>query len=143
MRTVTLTAVIGAALALAGCGGSSSSSSSSTAAPASSAAATDAAAATVAAAAGAQVAVTESEFKIDLPATAVKAGTVTFAVKNAGSFGHDLTIDGPGVAGKGSGTIAGGADGTLTVDLKPGTYTLYCSIDGHRASGMETTITVG
>jgi plastocyanin len=33
-------------------------------------------------------------------------------------------------------------DGTGNVDLQPGTYTIYCNIPGHRASGMEATITV-
>lgn len=32
---------------------------------------------------------------------------------------------------------------TGKVDLKPGTYTIYCTIPGHRAAGMQATITVG
>jgi len=30
----------------------------------------------------------------------------------------------------------------LTWDLKPGTYTIWCPVDGHRAKGMQTTLTV-
>jgi plastocyanin len=32
---------------------------------------------------------------------------------------------------------------TGKVELKPGTYTVYCSIPGHRAAGMQATINVG
>jgi uncharacterized cupredoxin-like copper-binding protein len=35
-----------------------------------------------------------------------------------------------------------GKSGSLTVDLKPGNYVLYCNIPGHFVSGMWTTIVV-
>jgi plastocyanin len=33
-------------------------------------------------------------------------------------------------------------DATANVDLQPGTYTIYCNVPGHRAAGMQATITV-
>lgn len=35
-----------------------------------------------------------------------------------------------------------GSKGALTLDLKPGTYVLYCNIPGHFAGGMWTLLTV-
>ena len=36
----------------------------------------------------------------------------------------------------------GGGTESSKIDLKPGKYTFYCSITGHRAQGMEGTLTV-
>ncbi|NOX74918.1 MAG: hypothetical protein GXP03_15305 [Alphaproteobacteria bacterium] len=38
--------------------------------------------------------------------------------------------------------LAPGASGSLTIRLEPGTYTLYCNISGHYASGMWIILTV-
>ena len=35
-----------------------------------------------------------------------------------------------------------GKSGELTVDMKPGTYVLFCNVPGHLGAGMWTTITV-
>jgi uncharacterized cupredoxin-like copper-binding protein len=39
-------------------------------------------------------------------------------------------------------TIAPGKSATLNVDLKPGTYDVYCSIPGHKQAGMDVKLTV-
>lgn len=91
------------------------------------------------------IAVTESEFKIALPAeSGLKAGNYTFAVKNAGKIGHDLAIAGAGVSGTPkTPLIDAGGTSKLTVDLKAGTYTLYCTVPGHKAAGMVAKLTIG
>ena len=38
-------------------------------------------------------------------------------------------------------TFAGGTK-RLTLNLKPGKYTFYCSVPGHRQAGMEGTLSV-
>jgi uncharacterized cupredoxin-like copper-binding protein len=81
---------------------------------------------------------TESEFKIALDSTTVKAGKVTFDVKNDGKIEHDLAIKG----GEKTKLIKPGGTAQLTVTLKPGKYHLYCSVPGHEAAGMKVDITV-
>jgi len=86
----------------------------------------------------ATVQVRESEFKIvPAPAALPAAGKVTFVVRNAGKIAHDLALQGPGVsASSKTPLINAGGSATLTVSLKAGTYTLYCTVPGHRAAGM-------
>ena len=85
--------------------------------------------------------VSESEFKI-VPAPAkVAAGKVTFVVKNTGKIAHDLAVQGTAGAAK-TPLIAAGKSASLTVTLAAGTYTLYCSVPGHRAAGMVKTLVV-
>lgn len=88
-----------------------------------------------------KVAVSETEFKIALDPGSVSAGRVSFDVVNDGKIPHDFVIKGDGVDEKTS-TLAAGDSATLTVDLKPGTYDVYCSIPGHKEAGMDVKLTI-
>jgi uncharacterized cupredoxin-like copper-binding protein len=88
------------------------------------------------------VAVTESEFKIQLPSDHVAPGSYKFDLANKGHIGHDLVIDGPGVSNEKTPVIDGGKTAVLTVDLKSGTYKLYCSVPGHEQAGMKVELKV-
>jgi len=97
---------------------------------------------TTAPAAPKTVAVTESEFKIQLPSDHVAPGSYTFDLTNKGHIGHDLVIDGPGVSDAKTPVIDGGKTAVLAVDLKSGTYKLYCSVPGHEQAGMKVELKV-
>jgi plastocyanin len=75
----------------------------------------------------------------------LKAGKDTIAFVNHAALAHNLTIQqGTGATGAfvaGTATLAAGS-AKLTPTLKPGTYTFYCSVPGHRQAGMQGTITV-
>jgi plastocyanin len=68
------------------------------------------------------------------------AGSITIDFTNMSSLPHDVTIEGNGASGA-TDQITDSTTST-TVDLQPGTYTFFCSVDGHRAAGMEGTLTV-
>lgn len=71
-----------------------------------------------------------------------KAGNVTIDFNNPQALTHDVQIeDAQGKEVGGTELIASGED-SATVDLKPGTYTYFCSVPGHREAGMEGTLTV-
>ena len=69
------------------------------------------------------------------------SGKVTLRMKNASSVQHDIAITGGGVSQVGP-VVSNGGISTVTAALKPGTYTFYCSVDGHEAAGMKGTLTV-
>jgi plastocyanin len=77
----------------------------------------------------------------DTKQLSAKAGTVTIAFTNVAALEHNLTIaQGSQVLGA-TPTFAGGSH-TLTLSLKAGSYTFYCSVPGHRQAGMEGTLSV-
>lgn len=71
-----------------------------------------------------------------------EAGKVTIDFKNPQPLAHDVAIEDSG--GKEiakTDVITEGEDST-TANLKPGDYTFYCTVPGHREGGMEGTLTV-
>jgi plastocyanin len=70
-----------------------------------------------------------------------KAGTVSIEFSNASPVEHDVTVE-IGKKDLGATPIFVGGTRTLTLTLKPGTYTFYCSVPGHRQAGMEGTLKV-
>ncbi|MGZ8692269.1 MAG: cupredoxin domain-containing protein [Gaiellaceae bacterium] len=86
-----------------------------------------------------KVPVSETEFKITLGSTDLKAGEITFQVKNDGKVPHDFAIKETGDKTK---EIPAGGTAELKVTLKPGKYVFYCSIPGHEAAGMKLSVTV-
>jgi plastocyanin len=93
---------------------------------------------------GNTIPIKETEYKLTPGrVNVVSTGSVTFEATNDGQIDHALEVEGNGVEEE-TETISPGSSAKLTVDLaKPGTYELYCPIDGHRGMGMEATLVVG
>jgi plastocyanin len=68
-------------------------------------------------------------------------GNVTISMPNMSPITHDISIKGNGVNQQGA-RVGHGGTSKITVNLKPGTYTFYCSVPGHEAGGMKGTLTV-
>jgi uncharacterized cupredoxin-like copper-binding protein len=93
---------------------------------------------------GKNVRAIEDEFSIRLEGgDSLSAGRFTFEVVNRGQIGHDLAIEGEGLAEEPKTPIIDpGGEADLEADLKPGSYRFYCTVPGHAESGMETDVTV-
>ena len=72
-----------------------------------------------------------------------KPGPVTIVLTNTSGVPHNLAIQ-PGSSGPVLGATPVTASGThsITLNLKPGTYTFFCQVPGHRQAGMFGTLTV-
>jgi len=79
--------------------------------------------------------------KFDPTSLEATAGQVTIDFTNDSSVPHNVTIEGNGIEEVASDTVTGDKS-SVSADLPAGTYTFYCSVDGHKAAGMEGTLTV-
>jgi len=129
------------ALGLAACGGGGSSSSSSTTA-ASTSSTTPAAGGgggggTIKFTADPSGALAYTQTQVSGP-----AGDDTIQFTNDSSTPHNVTIeDSSGSQVAQTETITG-SNTSATASLQPGTYTFFCSVDGHEAAGMKGTLTI-
>jgi plastocyanin len=87
--------------------------------------------------------VTSVEYHYTLSKTTVPAGKVAFDFVNDGQDEHNLNVF------SGEGSLTGSFPDTVskgvrdqTIEMRPGTYTLFCSLPEHEAKGMKATLTV-
>jgi plastocyanin len=150
LRKLSVLAIAAGVLAFAGCGSSSSSTSStptptsSTAPSATSSTATSSAPATSTGASSSLslASNTEGQLKYDSSSLTAKAGKVSIAFTNQSPLAHNVTVASATGEVVGATPTFQGGEKTLSVTLKPGVYKFYCSVPGHRAAGMEGTLTV-
>lgn len=90
---------------------------------------------------GREITIIGTEFSFNPSSVSVKAGEkVKITFQNNGRTSHNLTLDKLGVETK---TISGGKTDTIEFTApSSGSYSFFCSISGHRASGMEGSLKV-
>lgn len=154
IRGTAATALLAAGVLAAGCGSSSSSSTSSTTESSAAPAVTSTAATSSAAAGGAGTSSSGAAQVVKLAAdpsgglsyntTTLTAhpGKVTIEFTNMASIEHNVTVSSSSGSDLGATPTFSGGTKPLTLDLKAGTYTFFCSVPGHRQAGMQGTLTV-
>ena len=89
-----------------------------------------------------EIDVASSGFAFTETTATATAGHVVIKSMNPQGTGHDISLKGNGVDEHGDVVQDGGVSTIDISDLKPGTYTFYCSVPGHEAAGMKGTLTV-
>jgi len=89
-----------------------------------------------------EIDVASSGFAYTESTATATAGHVVLKSMNPQGTGHDISLKGNGVDEHGDVVQDGGVSTIDIADLKPGTYTYYCSVPGHEAAGMKGTLTV-
>jgi plastocyanin len=85
-----------------------------------------------------------SQIAYDTKSLSAKAGNLTIDFDNPNNaIPHDVCVEDQGGSELGCSDQVTGSATTLDLsNLKPGDYTFFCSVDAHRESGMEGTLTV-
>jgi plastocyanin len=79
--------------------------------------------------------------KFDKSTLTAKVGKLTIVLDNPSSLPHAVEIEGNGIE-ESSSTIGQGETTKVSATVKAGKYEYYCPVDGHKAAGMEGTLTV-
>jgi plastocyanin len=79
--------------------------------------------------------------RFDKTRAAVLAGRVTVSLTNESAVAHNVTIAQDSKTLGATKTITQSTD-TFELQLAPGGYVFFCSVPGHRQSGMQGTLTV-
>jgi plastocyanin len=90
------------------------------------------------------VQVIAKEYSFTLSRSEVPAGEVIVEFLNRGEDPHNLHLT-EGLEGPQAGAFPNTSPGVhedLELNMRPGSYTLFCSLPGHEAKGMHATLTV-
>jgi plastocyanin len=155
LRRSALLTILAAGLVAGGCGGSSGSSSnaSTTATTATSASTATSTSTSTAPAGGGGSQASVQVLKLTAnPGGALSYNTTTLHAKpgkvkieftNEAPLSHDVTVQSGEGSTLGATPIFTGGTKSVTLEVKAGTYTFFCSVPGHRQGGMQGTLTVG
>jgi plastocyanin len=70
-----------------------------------------------------------------------QSGSLQIDSENKSTVDHNIALEGAGVNEEGE-IVNNGGISKITADVKPGEYTFFCSVPGHREGGMEGKLTV-
>lgn len=83
------------------------------------------------------------DFTLDPGTVSIAGSTVTLAVTNDGPTVHNVKIrDASGAVLFGTQDLREGQSETISGDVAPGSYVLFCSLPGHESLGIKGTLTV-
>jgi plastocyanin len=89
------------------------------------------------------VQVSAVEYSFSLSRTSVPAGEVVLEFVNDGQDEHNLHLEGAeGPLAESIGDTPSKGVDDLHLEMRPGSYTLFCSLPTHEARGMKATLTV-
>jgi plastocyanin len=79
----------------------------------------------------------EGQLAFEEKEVTAKAGKDTIDFTNQSSVPHDVAIEDSAGKTIAQTEITSEGSASTTADLKPGTYTFFCTVPGHREAGME------
>jgi plastocyanin len=82
------------------------------------------------------------QLRFDKSSLQAKPGNVRITMNNPSPIPHNVSLEGPGGVNQKGPTVSKGGSSQVTASVKPGSYTYYCAVPGHRQAGMQGTLTV-
>jgi len=85
----------------------------------------------------------DGQLAYEVSSATAPAGALEIDSRNASSSPHDIALEAPDGRELANGAeVSGGGVSRISVTLRPGRYTFYCTVPGHREGGMQGTLTV-
>jgi plastocyanin len=85
----------------------------------------------------------DGQLAYEVSSATATAGALEIDSRNASGTPHDIALESSDGRELGNGAVvSGGGVSSVSVTLRPGRYTFYCTVPGHRDGGMEGTLTV-